>query len=188
MGDCTLVNDVAAQVAKVHGLASHLTHTLQDQTKTPAERGRIHANIAGKQATMLEEAESPEEVSRLSCLMVMARGFDAIDLIWNYPVTRPPFDFHGISVNDTVKSVYFIRMVTTPFVKIGFSGSVAQRMKTIYTGSPYRLELLAEYPTVNYRQLERDLHEHFEEAREHGEWFNLVDIDPMKAISEVLSK
>lgn len=42
-------------------------------------------------------------------------------------------------------------MITIPFVKIGFSGSVTQKMKTLYTGSLYRLKLIAEYPTADYR-------------------------------------
>jgi hypothetical protein len=67
-------------------------------------------------------------------------------------------------------------------VKIGFTRSLASRLKTVQTGMPYKLELIAAVmmPTRDLaRGLERGLHELLRAHAMHGEWF---DIDPVEAV------
>ena len=66
--------------------------------------------------------------------------------------------------------IYFVRCGA--FVKIGHSGSVAFRMKTMRTGNPYELELLA--LLRGHEETERALHEMFRRQHHRDEWFKLT--------------
>lgn len=65
--------------------------------------------------------------------------------------------------------VYFLRMGDA--VKIGFSGSLGQRIKTIQTACPRPTEILCIIPG-NYGT-ERYFHAHFAAHKLQGEWFRL---------------
>lgn len=69
--------------------------------------------------------------------------------------------------------VYFVQGEDGGPVKIGFSRNGAEpRLKALQCGSPVVLKLLAWIPAP--QGLERALHAHLSEWREHGEWFEPV--------------
>jgi len=62
--------------------------------------------------------------------------------------------------------------------KIGMTiGSAKQRLETLQTGSPVRLELCHTIPASNPIDLERQLHTYFSAKHHHGEWFALSQDD-----------
>lgn len=63
--------------------------------------------------------------------------------------------------------VYFVR--AGQYVKIGYSGSAADRIKLIRTDTPYRVTILL---TINGNKSDEiKLHEEFRHLRHRGEWF-----------------
>lgn len=69
------------------------------------------------------------------------------------------------------QSVYFIRADHVGLIKIGIAQDVNQRLATLRTSSPVRLELLAVIRDGG-QALEARLHQRFAGARSHGEWFH----------------
>jgi hypothetical protein len=67
--------------------------------------------------------------------------------------------------------VYFIEGAGK--VKIGTAHDPQERLKTLQTGSPVPLVLLARMRGGPI--LEATLHRHFQSARSHGEWYYLTD-------------
>jgi len=73
------------------------------------------------------------------------------------------------------------------FVKIGYSTNVAERLASLQTASPTKLELLATFP--GSPRDERQLHERFAGLHSTGEWFRktpelLAFIEQQKRIKE----
>ncbi len=68
--------------------------------------------------------------------------------------------------------VYFVLARRTNLVKIGVSDDPRSRLSALQTGSPIKLEIVAEMP--GDERYERVLHESFAEYRIHGEWFRFV--------------
>lgn len=65
--------------------------------------------------------------------------------------------------------IYFVGAEVTGLIKIGCASDPRARLRSLQTGSPDRLTLIA---TVRGgMDVERDLHRQFADARVHGEWF-----------------
>jgi hypothetical protein len=69
--------------------------------------------------------------------------------------------------------VYFVRVVNTDMVKIGYSRNVEIRILQLQTASPYVLILEQVCQTADFKRLERVLHQHMAAFRVRGEWFRL---------------
>jgi len=71
--------------------------------------------------------------------------------------------------------IYFIQAVGTPYVKIGYAkrDNVKNRIATLQTGSPHRLELLGTMP--GGLQEEYQIHESNKARHYRGEWFVFDD-------------
>jgi hypothetical protein len=63
--------------------------------------------------------------------------------------------------------VYFVQ--GGPFIKIGWSLLLQNRIAALQTGNPYKLELLGAIP--GSIDTEREIHERFKKYRAQGEWF-----------------
>jgi hypothetical protein len=78
-----------------------------------------------------------------------------------------------------VREVYFVRAVTLGLIKIGVANFAAQRVMSLQTHSPDRLELMGVLICDDHGTLETALHLRFADLRSHGEWFrpgrDLVD-------------
>ena len=70
-----------------------------------------------------------------------------------------------------VKSgIYFIQAATgTGLIKIGYSNDCEARLRSMQTGSPIQLTLLAVLP--GSRKREQQVHRYWSVYRAHGEWF-----------------
>ena len=64
--------------------------------------------------------------------------------------------------------IYFVAS-DSQFVKIGCTGNVVERIKSLQTASPKKLRLKAILP--GGFETESELHTMFASARSHGEWF-----------------
>ena len=76
--------------------------------------------------------------------------------------------------------VYVIGPANQRRVKIGTTGHIDKRPKTIQSMSPVRLQVL--WTTPGDRRLEDALHERFKDRRAHGEWFDFPDVDAVREI------
>ena len=67
-------------------------------------------------------------------------------------------------------------MYSDGYTKIGIAKSILNRINSIQTGNPHKIELLAEYlirDETSARALEADLHDKYSAYNTHGEWFKL---------------
>lgn len=71
-------------------------------------------------------------------------------------------------------AVYILKAVGTPRIKIGWATDVASRIRSLKTGCPYPVELIATIESED-PVIERELHKLYREYRVHGEWFELPD-------------
>lgn len=76
---------------------------------------------------------------------------------------------HGIGM-----CVYFLQAQHGGPIKIGFTQDLACRVRTLSTGSPSPLRVLAA-AAGGTPDMEADLHTAFAAARLHGEWFRLTE-------------
>lgn len=73
-------------------------------------------------------------------------------------------------VRRSAEHVYFIKGVSTGLIKIGAASNPRERLKSLQTGSPDTLQLVAVIEGGGQR-LERQLQKQFLASRSHGEWF-----------------
>jgi hypothetical protein len=60
-----------------------------------------------------------------------------------------------------------------PFIKIGQTMRLAERLAALQTGSPVELCVVGYIKTENPRELESYFHKNFNKARIYGEWFRV---------------
>lgn len=87
-----------------------------------------------------------------------------IDTSMRWPVRSPRLD------RNLSKLVYFIIVRDT--VKIGVSGSLDKRLRSIRTALSHPIEAI--YVSSGDHLVEKSLHEKFKDHRLQGEWFTLV--------------
>ena len=78
--------------------------------------------------------------------------------------------------NDDTGYIYFI--IQTPFnnrVKIGYSNNPLKRVKQLQTGNPNRLTIYFATELVEYKDLERTMHDICKDLRMIGEWFEISE-------------
>lgn len=78
--------------------------------------------------------------------------------------------------------VYFV--LGGPFIKIGWSLKMKDRIAGLQTGNPYKLKLLATMP--GSIDTEREMHERFAKHRAEGEWFR--DCPEIRCFIEAMLK
>lgn len=71
-----------------------------------------------------------------------------------------------------MKFVYLIKSLESSTYKIGVSKSPERRLIQIQTGNSEQLQMVAKYPSENYRQIESYFHRKYEYLNTVGEWFN----------------
>lgn len=72
--------------------------------------------------------------------------------------------------------VYIIK--SGKYYKIGMTrGNLDTRLKSIQTGSPYKIEIIHTIKTASPEKLEAELHRQFKGKRLSGEWFDLNQFD-----------
>lgn len=58
-------------------------------------------------------------------------------------------------------------------IKVGITVNIKSRIKNLQTGNPNTLFVLGHISTLDYKQLERELHRKFAPSHISGEWFSL---------------
>lgn len=86
------------------------------------------------------------------------------------------------------RQVYVVSSEAAPrMLKIGVTGNLQQRLKTLQTGSGS--PLIARWTSPGGGRLERDLHSEFSARAVGGEWFDFSDVDePVEAIQRAAAK
>lgn len=77
--------------------------------------------------------------------------------------------------------VYILKSPASRLVKIGHSGTLPRRVGDIQRMCPVPLSVLWTYP--GGKALEGTLHQTFKDFRQHGEWFDFGDINPVPAVA-----
>ena len=90
-----------------------------------------------------------------------------------YPYAKLGIDASNGNAIITQYYVYFIQGECGGAIKIGFSQNPKSRLKSIQTGMPDLLKLLAVIP--GDEKLEKELHNEFNDLRLRGEWFRPDD-------------
>lgn len=73
---------------------------------------------------------------------------------------------------DDLECVYFLHAMGTDLVKVGWTRSLPHRIRSLSTGCPHKLRLLAIIPGSIEQELE--LHRSLAPYRKNGEWFELT--------------
>ena len=201
-GDPTLIKDVQARVDEVHGTKSLLTHTMMEKETSKALLVTTHKKAAKYQVEAralqieLENARHADQeqtyaiglrkqirdmgvypdtnlqtlqsvkrrkLNTIEVLSTFLQPLQQIDILWNQMYEKSTLQ----------KDVYFIRMVDTLYVKIGFSSDVIQRLKQLSIGNAVVLQLDYKFKSSRYRLHESSLHTYFIDNNVRGEWFEL---------------
>ena len=98
---------------------------------------------------------------------------------------KPPICRYFISIpqqkEKLISNVYVIKgsriNPTESNYKIGITRNIKERLETLQTSSPDKLELLFKHRTTEADKLEKSLHKFFKyyRIRENGEWFQFED-------------
>ncbi len=102
------------------------------------------------------------------------------DSFCNPPKAQKPIPTQKDKEN-VLKYVYVIRgsriNLTESNYKIGISKNIKERLETLQTSCPDKLELIFKHRTTNALSLEKSLHNYFKyyRIRENGEWFRFED-------------
>jgi hypothetical protein len=72
-------------------------------------------------------------------------------------------------------SIYFIRVVGTTLVKVGYTHNLRHRLSTLQTANSQELQVEFQFLTPHFRRYERDLHVFLtaKDKRVRGEWFRI---------------
>lgn len=122
----------------------------------------------GEVITTKRPVKHGEFATEYLATMIVQELPDATDFRWKTYETPPERTSKVES-----SQVYFIYSRDANKVKIGHSTHPASRLKTLQTGSPVPLEILA--TIEGGENLERKLHERFTSAHSHGEWFHMSE-------------
>lgn len=80
----------------------------------------------------------------------------------------------GSKENNPCKTLYFIS--DGEFVKIGIAYNAKERLKTLQTGNPRRLKLIASFKNLGRTEWETHLRLRFKNVHVKGEWFKHTQI------------
>jgi hypothetical protein len=69
------------------------------------------------------------------------------------------------------QTVYFVRAEALGLVKVGLTGNLADRLKTLRVGCPDQITLIAAYYGTDAAAVEAELHGDLAQWHSHGEWF-----------------
>jgi predicted GIY-YIG superfamily endonuclease len=76
--------------------------------------------------------------------------------------------------------VYLIKSTETGYYKIGYSRNPTQRLKQLQTGCPDELQIIETFRSNHARKIEGALHNSYNYACKHNEWFELAIEDEVK--------
>mgnify|MGYP002413567514 CR=1 FL=1 len=85
-----------------------------------------------------------------------------------------------------MQSMYLLRCDS--YYKIGVAIDVVDRVATLQTGNPRKIDIVFVYKFENSKLIESVLHQRFKDFRVSGEWFGISvnDIETIKNICEML--
>jgi hypothetical protein len=105
------------------------------------------------------------------------------DLIDQWARSARIANWQQVAKNNKHRCVYVLECRGS--YKVGMTGDLPKRMKTIQSGNPFQITLAHVIFTEDHYKLEQSLHRIFAESREGNEWFNLSarDLAVIKSMS-----
>lgn len=91
--------------------------------------------------------------------------------------------YQELGVTADVGYIYILK-ATNGLYKIGKTQNLNNRIKTIRTASPVKIEVYRVFQSTEYSKIELHLHSLFSDFREIGEWFRLTD-EELATIDEI---
>lgn len=73
--------------------------------------------------------------------------------------------------------IYLIKQEGLNNFKVGITSNLRQRITTLQTGCPYKLEVLNTFESSYARNIESFLHKNWKDKNTSGEWFCLTEKD-----------
>jgi len=86
-----------------------------------------------------------------------------------------------------VRYIYIFYVKETNEYKIGYTSNMKQRKGQIQTGNSREIIIIQSYPCINYREIEKQIHDHYKNNRMIGEWFHFTN-DQLEECKIIISK
>jgi hypothetical protein len=174
---CKMVSDKSDQLS---GTTSILTRTSFPANQVPSANNisQIHRSIAAQQALdTSNNSDQLEDKNSLASSVEFINGSYTITSKWLRRIVlemdaaaEPQEESHNSGL------VYFIRLGETSLVKVGMTGNIDQRIRTLQCGSPFELNIEYTIQTGQPRLMESMMHRTLTKMGLHvrGEWFSLI--------------
>jgi hypothetical protein len=171
---CKTVSDMSDQLS---GTTSIMTRTSFPDNQVPSTDNisNIHGSIAAQQA--LDNPNQLKEKNSIASSVEFINGSYTITSKWLSRIVlemdaaaEPQEESHNSGL------VYFIRLGETSLVKVGMTGNIEQRIRTLQCGSPFELNIEYTIQTGQPRLMESMMHRTLTKMGLHvrGEWFSLI--------------
>jgi hypothetical protein len=176
-GDLAVCKTVSDKSDQLSGTTSIMTRTSFPANQVPSANNisQIHGSIAAQQA--LDNPDQLEEKNSLASSVEFINGSYTITSKWLSRIVlemdaaaEPQEESHNSGL------VYFIRLGETSLVKVGMTGNIEQRIRTLQCGSPFQLNIEYTIQTGQPRLMESMMHKTLTKMGLHvrGEWFSLI--------------
>ena len=139
------------------------------------KKSRKGPELAQRIRTLLIDALDLVDKDSPSSAQLLAGYAERFGAVHDYPLIEPAE--HIINAG-----VYLVEAVGSGMYKIGVAGDIRARMKSLSSGCPFQLRLLAVIGDES-RLSEHREHKRYAEYRTHGEWFQL----PPNVVIEIIT-
>ncbi|HLR69441.1 MAG TPA: GIY-YIG nuclease family protein [Virgibacillus sp.] len=83
--------------------------------------------------------------------------------------------------------LYIIKDNASNRYKIGITTNYKDRLRSLNTIVPFGITIIEIFPSSKYKEIEKDVHERFNNRRRNGEWFEFNENDLKECIDYVKS-
>lgn len=142
---------------------------------------RVHGTT---ECALFEKLKATQTDEQFDAIMLIASALRAHE-------QQPPAQEHQSKVRprttqmprDVGRHLYVIRNPITNHIKIGHTRNIQQRFRALQNGNSVELELVQVFRGCGH--LETELHMHFSEHRQMGEWFAVSVGEALLAIDRI---
>jgi len=195
-GDRTICCTVLDRADLLQGTVTITTSTVLPSAIGNADAEQIHATLAQQHIQDRKRArdEGRDEMEIRMLLSKVARTNEGLRTSSTWLQSTIELDIAwaaGVDdANDPTakRSIYFIRLGETNFVKVGFSRDVVHRMNKLQVACPFAFHQEFAIQTANFREWEAKIHRLLKARDVHvrGEWFDLPEpLDCLQLLRDV---
>ena len=97
----------------------------------------------------------------------------------DFAINRVPTNIH----NNKEGYLYLIKCENSNYYKLGISSiCYKNRLSNLQSGCPYKLHMIHVVHSIDYKNIEKEIHLKFNKYRHFGEWFIFTNIEVEKII------